>query len=122
MAAGKRVIFDNGRYDGRTLREWLPELVDTIRVAFDPLRIILFGSVATGREHKDSDIDLLVVLPKVEDKYAVMVALLEATADVPVPVDLIPTDPDEIARRGDQIGSVLRPALRDGEVLFERAA
>ena len=122
MASYKQVVFENGRYDGRTLREWLPELVDKIREAFDPLQIILFGSVATARERKDSDIDLLIVLPKVEDKYAVMVALLEATADVPVPVDLIPTDPDEIARRGHQIGSVLRPALRDGEVLFERAA
>lgn len=118
----ERVAFDNGRYNGRTLREWLPELVDAIRDAFDPLQIILFGSVAAGREHRDSDIDLLIVLPTVENKHKVMVALLDATAAVPVPVDLIPTDPDEIARRGDQIGSVLRPALREGTVLFERAA
>ena len=42
-AARKKVVLDNGRYDGRTLREWLPELVDAIREAFNPLRIILFA-------------------------------------------------------------------------------
>lgn len=120
--SSRPVVYENGSYNGRSLREWLPDLVDKIRETFDPLQIILFGSLASAREHRDSDIDLLIVLPNVDDKYATMVALLEATADVPVPVDLIPTDPEEIARRGDEIGSVLRPALRKGEVLFERAA
>ena len=43
-----------------------------------------------------------------------MVALLEATVDVPVPVDLIPTDSDEIARCGKwercSLGESLEPA------------
>lgn len=120
--AGKQVVFHDGRYNGRTLREWLPELVEAVRTSFDPIQIILFGSVAAGREHRDSDIDLLIVLPEVNNKHEVMVALLEATADIPVPVDLIPTDPDEIKRRRNEFGSILRPALRDGTVLFERAA
>lgn len=120
--SGRQVVFHDGRYDGRTLREWLPDLVEAIRDAFDPLQIILFGSVAAGREHRDSDIDLLVVLPTVDDKHAMAVALREATLDVPVPVDLIPTDPEEIDRRGNEIGSVLRPALREGTVLYERGA
>ena len=62
--AGEQVVFHDGRYNGRTLREWLPELVEAIRETFDPIQIILFGSVAAGREHRDSDIDLLVVLLK----------------------------------------------------------
>jgi predicted nucleotidyltransferase len=120
--AGEQVVFHDGRYNGRTLKEWLPELVEAIRETFDPIQIILFGSVAAGREHRDSDIDLLIVLPEVENKHDIMVAVLEATADIPVPLDVIPTDPEEIRRRGNRIGSVLRPALRDGTVLFERAA
>ncbi|HSH59558.1 MAG TPA: nucleotidyltransferase domain-containing protein [Acidimicrobiales bacterium] len=32
----------------------------------DPLQVILFGSVARGDDGPDSDLDLLVVLPKVE--------------------------------------------------------
>jgi uncharacterized protein len=34
--------------------------------------------------------------------------------------DIVVTTPEEIARRGDLIGTVLRPALREGKVLYER--
>jgi len=35
--------------------------------------------------------------------------------------DVIVTTPEEIARRGDLVGAVLRPALCDGNVIYERA-
>jgi hypothetical protein len=39
---------------------------------------------------------------------------------MPVCKDIVVTTPDEIAQRGDVPGSVLRPALRDGKVLYEQ--
>jgi uncharacterized protein len=120
--SGAQVVFVNGHYNGRTLREWLPDVVRVIVEEFDPLKIILFGSLARGEEHSDSDIDLIVVLPKVENKHAAAVAIRRATAGLPVPLDVIAVDPDEIRRHGDAIGSVLRPALKEGEVVHERAA
>ena len=116
------VVYSDGRYNGRTVREWLPEVVETIVERLDPLQIILFGSLARGNEHNDSDIDLVVVLPEVSDKHAAAVAVRRATASLPVPLDIIAVDPDEIRRRGDEIGSVLRPALREGQVVHDRAA
>lgn len=89
---------------------------------FRPLQIILFGSHARGDQGPDSDIDLLVVLPHVADKRKTTVAMLRALRDLPVAKDVIPTDPDEIRRRGDLVGTVLRPALREGKVLYERPA
>ena len=47
---------------GRSLREWVPDLVNVIVGAFDPEKVILFGSVADGTDGPDSYIDLLVVL------------------------------------------------------------
>lgn len=85
-----------------------------------PLRIVLFGSQARQDARSDSDIDLLVVLPQVRDKRQTLVAMLRAVGDLPVPVDVIPTDPDEIRRRGHLVGSVLRAALREGKVVYER--
>ena len=41
--------------------------------------------------------------------------------DLPVPKDIVVTTPEEIARRGDVVGTVLRPALREGKVLYERS-
>ncbi|MGE5483345.1 MAG: nucleotidyltransferase domain-containing protein [Bacteroidota bacterium] len=58
-------VFANGRYDGRTLVEWVPDIVSRLVQRFDPEKIILFGSVARGETGRDSDVDLLVVLPEV---------------------------------------------------------
>jgi predicted nucleotidyltransferase len=110
-------------YKGKTLEEWLPEAVERIVEGFDPLRVILFGSLARGEANYHSDIDLLVVFPEVkrEDKPDLMVEILRSLADLPAPKDVVVTDLDEIERRGDLVGTVLRPALREGKVLYERA-
>jgi hypothetical protein len=42
-------------------------------------------------------------------------------ADLPLPKDIIVATPEEIARRGDLVGTVLRPALREGKVLYQRS-
>ena len=55
-----------GRYDGKTLQELWPAVVDEVVAAVDPLEVILFGSVARGEDGPDSDIDLLVVLDHIE--------------------------------------------------------
>jgi uncharacterized protein len=101
----------------------LDEIVDRLVRRFDPVRIILFGSWARGEAHHWSDIDLLLVLPHVrfEEKRELMVEALGILSDLPVAKDVIVTDPDEIARRGDLVGTVFRPALREGKVVYERA-
>jgi len=108
-------------YRGRTAGAWIPDIVSRIVARFDPLKIVLFGSHARGDQGPDSDVDLMVVLEKVEDKREVAIEIRRALADIPVPIDLIPTDPAEIEIRGDLIGTILRPALREGRVLYDRA-
>ncbi|MBI3243435.1 MAG: nucleotidyltransferase domain-containing protein [Chloroflexi bacterium] len=44
----------------------LPDAVERIVRGFSPLRSILFGSWARGEGRANSDLDLLVVLPRVE--------------------------------------------------------
>jgi predicted nucleotidyltransferase len=103
-----------------TQPECLPEAVRRIACQFDPLRIILFGSWARGEARPDSDIDLLVVLPHVENKRQVTVCIGNALSDLPASKDIVVTTPEEIAARGNIIGDVLRPALREGKVVYER--
>ncbi len=90
---------------------------------FDPLKVILFGSLARGEVNYDSDIDLLVVFEHVEweDKRELAVDIRRALAGIPVPLDIIVTDVDEIDRQGYIVGTVLRPALREGRVAYERS-
>ncbi len=110
-------------YKGKTLEEWLPEAVERIVDGFEPLKVILFGSLARGEAGYDSDVDLLVVFPEVkrEDKRKLAVDIRVALAEVPIPIDIIVTDPDEISRRGHLVGPILRPALREGKTLYERS-
>jgi len=110
------------RYRGKTAREWLPEVVSTIVDRFDPLTIVLFGSHGRGDPAPDSDLDLLVVFPKVENKRARSVEILAALAALPAPVDVITTDLDEISRRAHLVGTVLYPALNEGRTVYERSA
>ncbi len=110
-------------YEGRTLEEWIPSAVERVVERFDPLKLILFGSLARGESNYDSDMDLLVVFERValENKRNLAVEIRRALAEVPVPVDIVVTDVDEIERQGHIVGTVLRPALREGKVLYERS-
>ena len=96
-------------------------MVQRIVERFRPVRIILFGSRARGEAGPWSDVDLLVVLPEVTHKRQAMVEILRALNDLPVAKDVIVTTPEEILQRGNLVGSVLRSALRDGKVLYERS-
>lgn len=100
----------------------IEEMVGRIVEGFDPLRVVLFGSHARGEAEWDSDVDLIVVFDHVEreNKRDLTVDIQRAVAGVPIPVDVIVTDVDEIERRGHIVGTVLRPALREGKVLYER--
>lgn len=103
--------------------EWLPVIVDRVARRFQPLRINLFGSYAHGEAHSHNDLDLLIVMPDALDGAArrrMAIQILSALSDLPVPKDVLVTTPDEIARRGHLVGSILRPALREGKVLYER--
>lgn len=103
-----------------TATELISAMKERIVRDFRPLRIILFGSQARGAAGPGSDVDLLIVLPEVADKRRAAIEIRRALADFPVCKDIIVTTPEEIARRGDLVGTILRPALREGQVLYER--
>jgi len=95
--------------------------VDRLVEAFTPLRIVVFGSYARGETDPHSDLDLLVVLPEVEHKRNAAVAMRRVLSDLPVSIDLHPTTPDEIERRGWIKGTLLHAALSDGHDVYQTA-
>lgn len=117
------VVGGKARYNGRTLAEWVPDVIDDLIAACDPLRIVLFGSLARGDDGPDSDIDIVVVLPKIDPatRHEVMTKL-QLAVSAPVPVDIFPTDSREYDRRKDVVGSILYWPAREGRVVHERAA
>jgi predicted nucleotidyltransferase len=87
---------------------------------FDPEQIILFGSHARGTAGPDSDVDLLVILPVTGSKRAKQIEMRVALHDFDIPKDVIVATPDEVARRSNIVGTLIRPALREGKVLYVR--
>ena len=96
-------------------------MVERLVQRFHPVQVILFGSHARGTATDDSDIDLLVVMPTLGDRRSTTVAMRRELSDLPVCKDIVVTTCEEISRRGDLVGGVLYPALREGKVLYEQA-
>ncbi len=101
---------------------WLPEIIDRIVEEANPIRVVLFGSHARGDAKPDSDVDLLIVVDgeALKTRPRLDGSLYERMVGIPVSKDFVLTTPKSIARYGHLVGTVLRPALREGITLYER--
>jgi uncharacterized protein len=109
---------------GLTLRAWTDVLVETLVSEFDPVSIILFGSVAVGSDGPDSDIDLLVVLDDapLADRRRTMVRLRRATRSIAAPHDLLVTSAADFARNATRPGTTEYEPAQHGVAVYERVA
>jgi predicted nucleotidyltransferase len=81
---------------------------------FQPDKIILFGSYAYGKPHKDSDVDLLVVMPaRNPHDQAVRIRWRLAA---PFPLDLMVRTPRRL-HDGDLF---LTQVVSKGKILYEK--
>lgn len=85
---------------------WLPEILSRLREAFHPRAIWIFGSRAEGGHRPDSDLDLLVEVDRVENARRQSAAMRAALADIPVPMDIVPTDAGRLAAWGQAPGTI----------------
>lgn len=97
----------------------LAEVVQQIVDAIDPERVILFGSMARGDVHEDSDLDLLIVketdqpfLHRIDDVLMVL--------DTDVPVEPLVYTPSELERLRDEGRDFIATILEEGRVVYER--
>ena len=80
-------------------------------------QIVLFGSHARGDAHDDSDLDFLVIEPTLENRANEMVRLRRALRPLRVSADVLVYSRDEVNRWGQQPGTALYWALREGRVV-----
>ena len=99
----------------------IADIVTKIVSGYNPDKIILFGSYATGKPTEDSDLDLMVIkatdLPRPQRTVQVRKMLYGAM----IPIDLIVYTPQEIAESKDNIFSFVSEVLNTGKTLYERA-
>lgn len=104
------------------IQDVLDDMTRRIVERFHPDRIILFGSFAKGEHADDSDLDILIVMPVEGSRRSKANEIDLTLADRVVPLDLIVVTPEQFERQKDMIGTIVREAVREGRVIYERAA
>ena len=94
------------------------DLTSLIAREFDPDRIILFGSYASGQPDYDSDVDILVVLP-FKGKAVRKAIEIRNRVNARIPLDLIVRTPEQVAERIAMNDCFMREIVEKGRTLYE---
>ena len=98
----------------------LKKIVRQVVDAYQPEKIILFGSYAYGKPDSDSDLDLLII-KKTSDRFIdrwINIRQIVSDPKRSIPFDPIVLTPEEIEERlamGDQF---VEEIIKKGEVLY----
>ncbi len=99
-------------------QDTLDSIVGRIVEVAQPERIILFGSAARGEMGRNSDVDLLIVKDGA-DALDLMAQIYRRLHGVGAAVDAIVVSPADVERYKDSHALVIKPALREGRVIYE---
>jgi predicted nucleotidyltransferase len=115
MATEKNIL--EIRHAPITLRR-IMKVVDQIVAKFSPRKVILFGSRATGKARRHSDVDLLVITEKRTDcRTSVRIRM---AIDYDFPLDLVVWDSRRLEERIQAHDWFLIEAMEQGKVLYDR--
>jgi len=101
-------------------KEKIDEMVRRIVDRFKPEKVILFGSHARETAGPDSDVDLLIVMQLTGSKRAKQVEVRLALHDIRISKDIIVVTPEEFETYRHVVGTIVRPAVKEGKVLYAR--
>ena len=98
----------------------LDDIIRRIVEVAQPEKIILFGSAARGEMNRHSDVDLLVVKEGMH-RRDMAGRIYENLWGVGAAVDVVVVTPADVERYKDSHALVIKPALREGRVVYEAA-
>ena len=98
--------------------EQIYSMVELIVKKIKPQKVLLFGSYAQGRANSDSDIDLLIVTESKLPRHCRSIEIKKLLKRFQVPKDIIVVTPSEFERYQHLVGTIIRPAVQTGKVLY----
>ncbi len=98
----------------------IEKILNAILKIIVPDKVILFGSRARGESHQTSDYDILVVKSGIENGTEIEGEIYESLFDekVKATVDILVATPEIIEKYKDTSGCVIKPALKEGVVIY----
>lgn len=101
------------------LKQKSPEIVKRL-ISFEGVKkLIVFGSVSTGNQTKDSDLDIIVIKENVVNRYQEMIELRKSLKGLKIPIDVLLIDEHSFFDKINSIGSVYYWAHKNGKVIYE---
>jgi len=98
----------------------IADIVAKIVSGYNPDKIILFGSYATGKPTEDSDLDLLVIKASELPRPQRTVQVRKMLYGEMIPIDLIVYTPQEVAESRKNKFSFVNEVLNTGKTIYER--
>jgi HEPN domain-containing protein/predicted nucleotidyltransferase len=98
----------------------LEEVVERLISAYDPERIILFGSHAAGGAREGSDIDLLIVRETDQRPIDRRIEVERLLSDRRVPLDILVYTPEEVRELYAAGSPFVEEMIETGRVLYMR--
>ena len=103
-------------------KELINEVKNRLVKVYDPLEIYLFGSYAWGNPTEDSDLDLLIVIEKSDEKrYKRSVRGYISLAGLSVPNDIIVYTSEEFDKLSKDITRLSYKIKNEGEVIYAKS-
>ena len=92
---------------------------DAVAAAFKPAKIILFGSYAYGQPTADSDVDLMVVMPRHRKATLDTAVKIRLQVPAPFPVDVLVRGEREMERRLRSRDLFTEQIAHKGKLMYE---
>ena len=99
--------------------ETLDEIAKRVAAVAQPERVLLFGSAVSGKLGPGSDIDILVIVKDPVHRRKLAQEIYRNLHGIQIPVDVIVATESDVQEYGDKVGTILRPALLHGKVIYE---
>lgn len=104
----------------KSVNKTIDTIVQRIAKEYQPDKIILFGSRASGQARQDSDIDLFIIKQSTKNMIERMREVYPLLADVQMAVDVLVYTPEQVSKRTAMGDPFVRNILSEGKLLYQR--
>lgn len=103
-------------------KEVIEEVKNRLVETYNPVAIYLFGSYAWGNPTEDSDLDLVIVIDKSDEKSYVRSRIGQrALFGLGISKDMVVYTKEEFEKNAHDVTTLCSKVKRDGKVLYARA-